>query len=965
MLARAALAASLALPPAVMTAGAASAQPATGDSLVSSGSPAGPFSQNKQNEPAVTHDPLDPNVLVAGANDNIDMELCNAGADNTCPFTDGVGVSGVYFSTDRGKTWVQPTYTGLTARGCTGVPGNDPGCTPTTGPIGTLPNYAENGLVSDGDAALAFGPAFANGRPSWSNGSRLYYANLTSALTAGTFKGAEAIAVSHTDDVTGAMAGNKSAWSAPVIASRQNGALFSDKEQIWADNAASSPFFGNVYVCYAAFQGNGNGSIGQSMKVLTSRDGGSTWTQRQVSSSAANPNSRQGFGRSGCTVRTDSRGTAYVFWTQFADAVNTSGAGTIQMIQSTDGGATWSRPVNVTTAYDTCNYVEPSIGRCVEDGVGGARDDLSPAPSVDIANGAPSGADATNQMVLTWVDGRAGLNAEHVLFTSSTNGGRSWTAQQRVERPGDRGYYSAPAISPDAKHVWLVYNAFTTPFRTAAGGAGNDRQLVGVVLHAPVTGGTVGAFTEVHRGVSGDARSSSQNNLAAEFLGDYVYATADRTYGAAPTARPLTPTGRRCTTTPSRPAPSRRMPRSRTVPATASTPASSQPGLRRRPGRRCSRSARRRSATATSTAAPGRTRRSRLIATRGRPGGAPPRLMPRQLRFATDVTRPPTSPGRRRHRVAGDLPGRAGDLALLRRRLLRPAPAERDGGERADRAEPERSQRPARPGPLHAQGPVHREVAGTGVGERHERRDQHGVVLPAALCCPQALVAVDLADRRDHRADQPGCGQRCERAGGEHRAAERLGRPGQVGVGLRRAHLQGHAAAAARRHVSGAAPRQRARSCRARPDRAGTPRTAHAARSPDGDPSAPAPAVQLRAQHARVGSATAPVRRRAPKPSAVEARSKPARSACPSGPRTTAELRVTAWGRRVGLTWPRRPAFPSFREVDQDDHEGRWVDTGRSPQSWAAGAARVALPLAQGPTAPLSVRRGGGTRSAW
>jgi hypothetical protein len=175
--------------------------------------------------------------------------------------------------------------------------------------------------------------------------------------------------------------------------------------------------------------------------------------------------------------------------------------------------------------------IDPVLGRATMDGIAGARVDLAAAPSVDIANGAPSGSDATNEMVMTWADGRFGLNHEKALLTYSTNRGTSWSAPQVVSTPGDRAVYTAPAISPDGTDVYLVYNAFTTPYRNTTT---SRRTLVGVVRHADVgASGAPTGWTTLHRGAPGDPRGTSQNGLTAEFLGDYVYAVATRSYGAA------------------------------------------------------------------------------------------------------------------------------------------------------------------------------------------------------------------------------------------------------------------------------------------------------------------------------------------------------------------------------------------------------------------------------------------------
>jgi hypothetical protein len=208
------------------------------------------------------------------------------------------------------------------------------------------------------------------------------------------------------------------------------------------------------------------------------------------------------------------------------------GTGAHILIQSFNGGKTFTTPRQIFSVVDNCVAFDRVLGRCVMDGIAGARDDLSASPSVDIANGAPTGLGATNEIVDTWASAIDGINHEHVFVSSSTDGGLSWSTPLRAIETGasDRGYYSAAAISPGGGDVYVVYNAFTTQYRD---NTTDPRTLVGVLLHATVKNGVIGSFSEVHRGANGDPRGSSQNNLLGEFLGDYVYAVATPTYGAA------------------------------------------------------------------------------------------------------------------------------------------------------------------------------------------------------------------------------------------------------------------------------------------------------------------------------------------------------------------------------------------------------------------------------------------------
>jgi hypothetical protein len=474
------------------------------ESKVTVGSPATPYLPNGSNEPALAMDANHPAVLAAGANDLVDSAPCQR---SSCDLTPDIGISGVYFSFDSGTTWTQPAYTGLTAQnGTTHI-----------GPIHTLPNYFEHGMSSHGDPALAFGPKPGPNGFSWSNGSRLYYANLAFPLsTAPGFAGASAAVVSRTDNVQAAAAGDQTAWMDPVIASRQNAALLSDKDDIWADNASSSPFFGNVYLCNVAFRGTN--SIPEPVVLNTSTDGGSTWRQRQLSPAT---NNAQTGGRQGCAIRTDSAGVVYVVW-EGTDIK--TGQSVFFLARSFDGGNNFDKAREIATVHDV-GVLDPVSGRIVFDGFAGTRTDSF--PSLSIGNGAPTGAGATDTIVLTWPDGA--LNHEQALVQTSADRGLTWSAPVNAAEAGDRPDNPAVAISPTGTDLYLVYNAYLQQFQTTMA---SPRRMQGVTRHADVEpGGAVGSFTTLHRAAVGDARGTTRT-LNREAIYDYQYAAASRDYGA-------------------------------------------------------------------------------------------------------------------------------------------------------------------------------------------------------------------------------------------------------------------------------------------------------------------------------------------------------------------------------------------------------------------------------------------------
>ncbi len=434
------------------------------------------FPQNKQNEPAITRDPLT-GVLVAGANDELDNPLCHdttAALASPCPFATGEQISAFYVSSDSGARW----------RG------------------GYLPGYDNAGIrrASGGDPSLDAGPSRCPDQRTfaYSCGVTIYYANLADPINPDQHF-SEAMAVSRTHD-------DGTTWLAPsLVNALDKTSDFDDHEWLAVDKTAGSPHFGRVYVFVAIFCGEcaGNGNV--KLTVVHSDDEGVSWSP-PVQVSAANSNAAQGFRETGqMTVAAD--GTVEVFWTENADSPKLS---SLQVVAtSKDGGTTFTAPITIAqvtdyplrgTPFDVVDLFNRVPGMS-------ARVDCYPHPAAD-----PS----SSRVYVVWCDFDGGHG---VVKAAVSRDGLNWTALGTIAGVANRNAFF-PQVSVDPNGVVnLTFDALTTP------PAGNPWQT-GVQVYdnyfAQSTDGATFGPTVPVSSASSNPDGSSYNNLMEQFLGDYI-----------------------------------------------------------------------------------------------------------------------------------------------------------------------------------------------------------------------------------------------------------------------------------------------------------------------------------------------------------------------------------------------------------------------------------------------------------
>jgi hypothetical protein len=355
-----------------------------------------------QNETAIAVDPNNPDRIVAGANDYVTRTWSCFIDDTPCSAL-GDAYSGTYFSNDGGQTW----------------------CCTSTDPdhLGTLIPGVEH---------LTGGPYDAGGDPAvaWDSAGNVYYAGLgfnrtsapnTVTVSKGTFDG-----------------GGNLSWGDPTfIGATTSPSTLNDKEWIAVDHNTSSAFQDRIYVTWTRFLFNAsNGAYKQSpIFFVSSSDGGATFTApKSISGNVL-------YGQGSRPVVGED-GSLYVFWD---GSTRLQSLNSTWVVKSTDGGATWSKPIAISALTDSRVLANTAFRvNSFPAAAAAPNGDLYATWTTETKSGKLDG-DTT---CASWLSSNLTGCISIAVWSKSTDGGVTWTAPARVFSAANRTPVGYPVAQP-------------------------------------------------------------------------------------------------------------------------------------------------------------------------------------------------------------------------------------------------------------------------------------------------------------------------------------------------------------------------------------------------------------------------------------------------------------------------------------------------------------------------------------
>jgi hypothetical protein len=231
-------------------------------------------------------------------------------------------------------------------------------------------------------------------------------------------------------------------------------------------------------------------STAEPVIVVYSTDGGLTWSKQNQVSSAYNNHNRGG--RQGSVVRTGPDGTVYVI---FEDSDAKLGSQQVVVV-SHDGGRSFSKKISIAALTDLAAAIPGS----------NFRTDSFASAAVDQTNGA---------VYVAWSEAASGSG--RIKVSRGTNGGTTWSAPVTVSTAAEGyAFYQGLDVAPNGR-VDVGYQALIA----ATPNYGTGNATINSYYVSSTNGGATWSTPLKVSTVGSDPAASAQNNLELQFWGDY------------------------------------------------------------------------------------------------------------------------------------------------------------------------------------------------------------------------------------------------------------------------------------------------------------------------------------------------------------------------------------------------------------------------------------------------------------